>query len=91
MRNSEYMNTLYHDLGSNSPQTVSIDIPDSMGRGRISQTTTKQGVVFSDWEMNYYTDMNVQGTNSEEYIQLYLQRAWKDRISVLSERCRFPV
>ena len=70
MRNSEYMNTLYHDLGSNSPQTVSIDIPDSMGRGRISQTTTKQGVVFSDWEMNYYTDMNVQGTNSEEYIQL---------------------
>ena len=41
-----------------------------MGKGKISQVVTKQGAVFSDWEMNYYSDMNVQGINSQEYIQM---------------------
>ena len=65
-----YMNTLYHDLLSNSPQTVNIDIPADMGTGTISQIVTKQGAVVSDWKMNYFSDMNVQGISSEEYIQL---------------------
>lgn len=67
---SQYMNNLYRDLLSNSPQTVTIDIPEDMGTGIISQVVTKQGAVVSDWQMNYFTDMNVQGVNSEEYIQL---------------------
>lgn len=67
---SQYLNNLYHDLFSNSPQTVSIDIPPSMGTGYISQTTTRQGAVLSDWRMNYFSDMNVQGINNEEYIQI---------------------
>ncbi len=41
-----------------------------MGKGKISQVVTKQGVVLSDWEMNYYSDMNVQGINSQDYIQM---------------------
>ncbi len=64
------MNDLYRDLFSNSPKEVCLDIPSDIGVGRIIQTTTKQGAVLSDWEMNYNSDMNVQGTNSEEYIQL---------------------
>ena len=67
---NQYMNNLYRDLLSNSPQTVTIDIPTDMGTGQISQIVTKQGAVVSDWKMNYYSDMNVQGVNSEEYIQL---------------------
>lgn len=67
---NQYMNNLYKDLLSNSPQTVTIDIPSDMGTGTISQVVTKQGAVVSDWQMNYFTDMNVQGINSEEYIQL---------------------
>lgn len=67
---NQYMNTLYHDLLSNSPQTVTIDIPADMGTGQISQIVTKQGAVVSDWRMNYFSDVNVQGVNSEEYIQL---------------------
>ena len=62
--------SLYKDLFSNSPQTVTIDIPKDMGIGRISQVVTKQGTVLSDWHMNYYSDTNVQGINSEEYIQM---------------------
>lgn len=67
---NQYMNNLYHDLLFNTPQTVMIDIPPHLGTGQISQVTTKQGTVISDWKMNYFSDVNVQGLNSEEYIQL---------------------
>lgn len=67
---SQYMNSLYRNLLFNSPQTVTIDIPADMGTGIISQVVTKQGAVLSDWQMNYFAEMNVQGINSEEYIQI---------------------
>ena len=67
---NQYMNNLYRDLLSNSPQTMTIDIPADMGTGQISQVVTKQGAVVSDWKMNYFSDMNVQGVSSEEYIQM---------------------
>ena len=67
---SEYMNNLYRDLLSNSPQTVTIPIPSDMGIGQIAQVVTKQGAVVSDWKMNYFSDMNVRGINSEDYIQM---------------------
>ena len=67
---NQYMTKLYHDLLSNSPQTVTIDIPADMGTGQISQVVTKQGAVVSDWKMNYFSDMNVQGVSCENYIQL---------------------
>ena len=67
---SEYMNNLYRDLLSNSPQTVTIPIPSDMGTGQIAQVVTKQGAVVSDWKMNYFSDMNVRGINSEDYIQM---------------------
>ena len=51
---NQYMTKLYHDLLSNSPQTVTIDIPADMGTGQISQVVTKQGAVVSDWKMNYF-------------------------------------
>ena len=44
---NQYMTKLYHDLLSNSPQTVTIDIPADMGTGQISQVVTKQGAVVS--------------------------------------------
>ena len=34
---NQYMNNLYRDLLSNSPQTITIDIPADMGTGQISQ------------------------------------------------------
>ena len=54
---NQYMTKLYHDLLSNSPQTVTIDIPADMGTGQISQVVTKQGAVVSDWKMNYFSGM----------------------------------
>mgnify|MGYP006993369185 CR=1 FL=1 len=38
---NQYMTKLYHDLLSNSPQTVTIDIPADMGTGQISQVVTR--------------------------------------------------
>ena len=42
---NQYMNNLYRDLLSNSPQTITIDIPADMGTGQILQVVTKQGAV----------------------------------------------
>ena len=67
---SQPLNKMYADLLSNSPQTVIMNIPSDLGTGQVSQTTTKHGIILSDWQMNYRSDMNVQGINSEEYIQI---------------------
>lgn len=64
------MNHLYRDLFANSPQTITMEIPVDMGSGQISQVVTKQGTVFSDWKMNYRSDLNVHGISSEDYIQI---------------------
>ena len=44
---SHYLGKLYNDLIINSPQTISMDIPSDMGRGRIAQTKIKHGVILS--------------------------------------------
>lgn len=58
---NQALNELYQNLLINAPQTVSVEIPPDLGTGQITQTETKQGIVLSDWRMNYLSDMNVQG------------------------------
>lgn len=67
---SHYLGKLYNDLIANSPQTILMDIPSDMGKGRIAQTQIKHGIIFSDWQMCYQSDMNVQGTVSKDYMQI---------------------
>ena len=67
---NHYLGKLYNDLITNSPQTISMDIPSDIGRGRIAQTKIKHGVILSDWKMCYQADMNVQGPVSKEYMQI---------------------
>lgn len=67
---NQYMNTLYQDLFSNSPQSVVMELPPEMGSGTISQVVTKQNVVFSSWEMTYFEAMNAEGSNSADFIQI---------------------
>ncbi len=67
---SQTLNDLYNHLQEYTPQTVSMDLPSELGTGRISQTKTKHGIILSDWQMKYHSDMNVHGVNSEEYIQI---------------------
>ena len=64
------LDQLYKDLLTNSPQTITMDIPSEIGSGRIAQTTIKHGIILSDWQMCYQSDMNVQGPVSKEYIQI---------------------
>lgn len=35
---SLYLTKLYNDLITNTPQTITMDIPSEVGHGRISQT-----------------------------------------------------
>ena len=67
---THYLGKLYKDIIANSKQTILIQIPSDIGRGRIAQTKIKHGVILSDWQMCYQADMNVQGPVSKEYIQI---------------------
>ena len=39
-------------------------------KGELLKLKTKHGVILSDWQMCYQSDMNVQGPVSREYIQI---------------------
>lgn len=65
---SQYLNHLYSDLLSNSPQTVTIDIPASMGTGQISQIVTKQGTVVSKAYPLSRTFLKVQSTILDSHL-----------------------
>ena len=67
---NHYLNKLYNDLVTNSPKTISMNIPSDIGQGKIVQTKIKHGIVLSDWQMCYQSDMNVQGPVSKEYMQI---------------------
>ena len=67
--NNHYLNKLY-DLVTNSPKTISMNIPSDIGQGKIVQTKIKHGIVLSNWQMCYKSDMNVQGPVSKEYMQI---------------------
>ena len=47
-----------------------MNIPSDIGQGKIVQTKIKHGIVLSDWQMCYKSDMNVQGPVSKEYMQI---------------------
>ncbi len=64
------LNEIYYKLLLNSPQMITMDIPLKIGKGNISQTKIKHGVILADWKMCYESDMNVQGPVSNEYIQI---------------------
>ena len=74
-RGNQYLNTLYklyHDITFNTPQTMSMDIPPELGRGRITQTQIKHGIILSDWKMSYQADndLSVKGPVRKEYVQI---------------------
>jgi len=39
--NNHYLNKLYNDLVTNSPKTISMNIPSDIGQGKIVQTKIK--------------------------------------------------
>ena len=41
---SLYLTNLYNDLITNTPQTITMDIPSEVGQGRISQTMMAQNI-----------------------------------------------
>ena len=70
MNNSKYMNSVYSDMNDDLPKAFFMDIPKEIGTGKIKSTYTGQGIVLTDWKMNYLSDVNVEGVNSDKYIQL---------------------
>ena len=51
---------------------MSMDIPPEVGRGRITQTQIKHGIILSDWKMSYQADndLSVKGPVRKEYVQI---------------------
>lgn len=68
--NNQYLNELYMELIENTPKIVSLEIPSHIGNGKVLQIVTKQGVILSDWRVNYAEDTNVKGLNREDYLQI---------------------
>ena len=42
---SLYLTNLYNDLITNTPQTITMDIPSEVGQGQISQTKIKLNIL----------------------------------------------
>lgn len=70
VNNSKYMNSVYSDMNDSLPKAFFMDIPKEIGNGKIKSMYTGQGIVLSDWKMNYLSDVNVEGVNSDKFIQL---------------------
>ena len=46
------LNEIYYKLLLNSPQMITMDIPLKIGKGNISQTKIKHGVILADFMGN---------------------------------------
>lgn len=79
---AQYANALYRDITAHSPAPLCKRLPPEIGEGQIYRTMTKQGVVLSDWRMNYAKDMPVQGVSGAGYVQIIFCLsdgiAWED-------------
>jgi AraC-like DNA-binding protein len=64
------LNDFYAAVTENSFSTRLMDMPSDFGTGNVSQITTKKGIVVSDWQMQFSSDMIAQGQNSDEYVQI---------------------
>ncbi len=69
-RKDSMLNELYSNLISRYPQTVTMKMPIDVGDGHMTQIVTKKGIILSEWEMNCLYDANVQGINSDRYLQI---------------------
>lgn len=54
----------------NTPQTTKVKIPENYGEGVISQTTTKHGIIISDWQLKYHSDICLQGESAKDSLHM---------------------
>ena len=66
----DYFNNLYKEMLLNTPQTTKVKIPENYGEGVISQTTTKHGIIISDWQLKYHSDICLQGESAKDSLHM---------------------
>lgn len=66
----DYFNNLYKEMLVNTPQTTKVKIPENYGEGVISQTTTKHGIIISDWQLKYHSDICLQGESAKDSLHM---------------------
>lgn len=66
----DYFNNLYKEILLNTPKTTEVKIPESYGEGIISQTTTKHGIIISDWKLKYHSDICLQGESDKDSLHM---------------------
>lgn len=54
----------------NTTQTTKVKIPENYGEGVISQTTTKHGIIISDWQLKYHSDICLQGESAKDSLHM---------------------
>ena len=62
----KYFNNLYKEMLQNTPQTTTVKIPSNYGEGTVSQTTTKHGIIISDWQLKYHSDVCLEGESTKD-------------------------
>lgn len=65
-----YFNKIYKEMLLNTPQTTKVKIPENYGEGVISQTTTKHGIIISDWQLKYHSDICLQGESAKDSLHM---------------------
>lgn len=65
---SLYLTKLYNDLITNTPQTITMDIPSEVGQGQFSQTKIKHGVIISDCEFAFQTLSDFVSTKTLPFV-----------------------
>ena len=72
IKDNNFLDKLYSEMIANSPRTCSMNVPSEMGTGTITQTTTKQGVELTDWQMCYSSEVNVQPSKNQTILHIIL-------------------
>ena len=89
------LNHLYKSIHA-SP-AVTVDLPESLGTGRIIRAVSPRGTVMSSWKMKYGSDAMVEGNVKDEFRLLFCMgegAAWvSDRKTMRIDRneaCLIP-
>ncbi|NFA60173.1 AraC family transcriptional regulator [Clostridium sporogenes] len=68
LETNEYLCNMYRQLSQESSHSDMFQISKDIGTGEIRRMKSKQGLIFSNWNMIFDSDMNVYGKNYDQYI-----------------------
>ena len=65
---NQYLCNMYRQLAQKGPYSDIFQLSEEIGMGQVRKMKSKQGIIVSNWNMIFNSDMNVHGTNHDQYI-----------------------